>query len=353
MRSALFIFLFAISNASCFGQSRSEMKKVAHFKNDYLRKAKLNQSDTLGLDSVMLIRKKTEDGRTIKTIRKHTDVILQEGYYNLTTQIKSIKTTDSIGYPKGIAEYYTREGTLDYTEDYDKGEWIVYEKEKHPYYELQAALKIKADSLLSKMYGYHFLIDHTVWSVGGSYLCNEKEMKRWTELPNNEPTGFLFCYQVNFEGTHGYSNDIYFKLDKDGNFLPDHKVYGFFNPGYGFESIPENLKGSFRLKYADALSKAKSLGLKETDSVKAYGRLYWEEFKKGDIINGQYRLYIIMQTATKRNEHPDGHYFSVTKYDVYSFSPWSGDFVEIKKMKTTASGGGERRSFTDLIPDKE
>lgn len=146
---------------------------------------------------------------------------------------------------------------------------------------------------------------------------------------------------------------IYFDIDEKGNFLPSHRERGFAFGGYGFEEVAENAKGSFRLNYAEALTKAKSLGVTETDSSKAFGHLYWESFRRMNIINGQFRFYIRICTKEIEQVNSDGITHTITKYDVYVFNPWTTEFIEKKKMKTEYWLGKNTGRWTGLRPDKD
>jgi hypothetical protein len=354
MRQITIILLLSFASTLCFGQTQVEAQKIVKFKKSFLKKVKFDSPDTLKLGKLLIIREKYPEYREIKTFDKNKDFVVGEQFYDKTTQLKHITKYDTIGRPIGIAEHYTRNGELQYIQNYDKGEWIVYDKESHPHYDLQNTIKAKADSLISKMYGNSFLHNHSVWIIDGSYISNDKQRRtRWTEMFKEEPTKFSFCYKVKLDSENNYNSYIYFDLDNNGNFLPNFQSGGFFFSGSGFENVPDSIKGSFMLNYSKALSKAKSLGLKETDSTKAYGRLFWEDFRKMNIFNGQFRFYIIIETSENVESKSNGSFFRTTKYDAYSFNPWTGQFVEIKKMKINYSWGKERTSFTDLIPDKE
>lgn len=206
MRQFVIISLLCVFCLSGIAQTQSETQQIARFKNNYLKKAKLNQPDTLKLYNFMLIREKYPEFRTVKTFGKDKEFILEESYYNKTTQLKSIHSCDSIGKPVGVAWHFTRKGEPEYIQDYDKGEWTVFDRENHPYYDVQRAVKLKADSLISKMYGHTFLLNHTTWSVGGSYISNEKEKERWTSNLKSAPTKFEFCYKVSLDSQKMYES---------------------------------------------------------------------------------------------------------------------------------------------------
>jgi hypothetical protein len=205
---------------------------------------------------------------------------------------------------------------------------------------LKKEMKLLADSLVSKMYGKSFLKNNTVWNKSGSCIYTENEFKK-------EPT-FLFRYDVKLDKSHKYEELIEFELDSKGNFIPD-----VYEEIYGFENVPDNLKGCFRLTLKEAINKAKQLGLKEDKKTKASGVLWWENFKKPELINGQFRFYVTIKTKTIEKIIPKGRSSITTKFEVYSFNPWTGDFIEKKKMKSIYSWEVGIGSQTGLIPDNE
>lgn len=248
----------------------------------------------------------------------------------------------------GIWKEYSKEGKLQRDINHDKGVINYFDKMIYPYYDLQNKMKTYADKLVSKMYGNDFLNKNTVWSIDGSYIYNDNESGNWTDKLINKPTKFLFRYNIKLDEEHKYNDLIEFELDDKANFLPDAS-----EEIYGFEDVPDKLKGSFRLNYSDALQKARSLGLTENDSTKAFAYFHWESFKRLNIINGQFRFYLAIITNTIETLIPNGRSSRVRKYDVYSFNPWTGDFIEKKKMKSVYSWEQMSGSGTGLIPDNE
>lgn len=330
------------------GQTISDKQKIDDFKSDLLENVEMYKPDTLRLDTLTLVREKYPNVRVIKTFTKDRNIVFYDYYYNGTTQLESTFTYDTLKKPIGVTKQYTKNGVLEYSQDYDKGEWVVFSKSEYPYYDLQSKMKVMADSLVSKMYGYSFFKNNVVWSVSGSYIYNEKESGRWTDKFKNKPTKFLFRYDVKLDENHKYEDLIEFELDSNGIFIPNQ-----YEEIFGFENVPDNLKGGFRLTYDDAITKSKQLGLSENDTIRAVGLLRWENFKKPELINGQFRFYVIIKTETIENIVPDGRSSRITKYDVYSFNPWTGEFIEKKKMKSVYSWRKMSGSGTGLIPDNE
>jgi hypothetical protein len=334
--------------ATASKQTITDKQKIADFKNDFMDKVEMYKPDTLRSDTLTFVREKYPNVRLVKTFTKNRNVVIYDYYYNGTTQLQSTLTYDTLGKPTGVAKQYTKKGVLEYTQDYDKGEWIVFNKKEFPSYELQKKMKIMADSLVSKMYGRDFLINNTIWSVGSSAIYNENESGNWTDKFEEKPTKFLFRYNVKLDKDNMYDDLIEFELDANGNFIPNQ-----YEAIFGFENVPENLKGGFKLTCEEAIKQAKQLGLTENNNTKAVGILRWENFKKPELINGHFRFYVASRTQIIENIVPNGRSSRITKYEVYSFNPWTGDFIEKKNMKSDSSWEKNSGSSTGLMPDNE
>lgn len=329
-------------------QTITDNQKIADFKNDFMDKVEMYKPDTLRSDTLTFVREKYPNVRLVKTFTKNRNVVVNDYYYNGTTQLQSTLTYDTLGKPTSVAKQYTKKGVLEYTQDYDKGEWIVFNKKEYPFYDLQKKMKVMADSLVSKMYGHAFLINNTIWSINSSAIYNEDESGNWTDKFEAKPTKFLFRYDVKLDKDNKYDDLIEFELDANGNFIPNQ-----YEEIFGFENVPEHLKGGFKLTYEEAIKQAKQLGLTENNHTKTIGFLRWENFKKTELINGQFRFYVASKTKTIENIVPNGRSNRITKYEVYSFDPWTGKFIEKKNMKSVFSWEKNSGSSTGLIPDNE
>lgn len=318
------------------------------FKNSFLEKTELYQPDTLQIDSLILVREKLPNVRVVKTFVKNSNSIYHEYFHNGTTQLESTTFYDTLDKPKGIFKQYSNEGELDYTFDYDSGQWTVHNRKDYPYYDLQLKLKWAADSLISKMYGLEFLKKHAIWCVLGSWIHNADESGIWTDKFKEKPTRFSFSYNIQLDSIHRYDELIHFELDEKGRLVPNPEA-----EGYGFENVPSYLKGQFKITYENAIEKSKELGLVEDDTTKAIGILRWEDFKKEKIFSGQFRFYVMIQTKIIEILIPKGRSSRTIKYDIYSFNPWTGEFVEKKKMKSIYSWESMSGSGSGLIPDNE
>lgn len=344
----LLAIVLLINVAIGCGHSDVNKQKIADFKNDFIDEVEMYKPDTLRIDTLILIREKFPNVRLIKTFTKNRNVVLYEYYYNGTARLESTYCYDTLKRIIGKSKHFTEKGELKYTKDYDNGEWFVPNKYVYPFYDLQSKMKVTADSLISKMYGHSFLINNVVWNIDGSYISNQTESGYWTDRFKKTPTEFLFRYDVKLDKNNRFDELIEFALDSNGVFIPNQ-----YEAIYGFENVADNLKGSFKLTYDQAIIKAKELGLTENDTTKAVGILRWENFDKPKLINGRFRFYVTIRTKIIESIVPNGRSRRISKYDVYSFNPWTGEFIEKKKMKSIYSWEKLSGNSTGLIPDKE
>ena len=59
----------------------------------------------------------------------------------------------------------------------------------------------------------------------------------------------------------------------------------------------------------------------------------------------------MIKTGEIKNIVLNGRSSVVDKFDVYAFNPWTGDFIEKKKMKSVSSWEERSGSSTVLIDD--
>lgn len=247
----------------------------------------------------------------------------------------------------GISRIYTADGKLIAETNHDLGVWTVNIKDAFPFYELLKKMKLKGDSLIKSVYGQEFFNKYVTWNMGGSAIYNKTESGNWNDKFNNKPIEFLFRYNIRFDNAHVYRGMIEFELDSIGNFIPNES-----EDIYGFEKLPANLNREFRLNFTNVIEKAKEKGLVESDSIKAVAFLKWEGLRKPELYNGHFRFFVIIKTNTIKKIVVDGRSSVTEKFDVYSFDPWTGDFIEKKKMKSISSWEERSGSSTGLIEDK-
>lgn len=95
---------------------------------------------------------------------------------------------------------------------------------------------------------------------------------------------------------------------------------------------------------------AKQKGLTETAQNKPFSYLTWENATSKTIYKGKFRFYVAMKTATEKHINPKGRSTVITKFDVYAFNPWTGEFIGKKKMESYRGWEKGSGSSTGLIP---
>lgn len=205
-------------------------------------------------------------------------------------------------------------------------------------------MKQKADTYISAIYGRKFLTNNAIWNVQTSAIYNATESGDWTDHFAKKPTKFLFRYDVKLDSKHVYPELIEFELDANGNFIPNESEEVF-----GFEKRSTISTNGFALAYNTAIEivKKKS-GLSNQQLT---GFLKWESFKKPSLYNGQFRFYVTVKTGSVKDIHPKGRSSVTDQFDIYSFNPWTGNFIEKKKMKSIKSWEELSGNSTGLIPD--
>jgi hypothetical protein len=247
----------------------------------------------------------------------------------------------------GISKIYSPEGKVITETNHDLGIWTVKIEEDYPFYQIQNKIKLKADSLIKSIYGDEFFNKYVTWKIDGSAIYNKNESGNWVDKFTNEPKTFLFRYNIRFDREHIYRGIIEFELDSTGHFIPNP-----YERIYGFEEVPSNIEKDFKLNFSKAIDKAKEEGLVESDSNKAIAFLKWEGLQKPKLYNGCFRFYVIIKTDQIKNIVPEGRSSITEKFVVYSFNPWTGYFIEKKKMKSVKSWEKYSGNSTGLIEDK-
>lgn len=188
-------------------------------------------------------------------------------------------------------------------------------------------MKLKGDSLIIAIYGEKFFNNSVTWNKDGSYIYSGAEAGNWTDKLSSLPDKFLLRYNVKLDDIP-YNNLIEFSLDAQGNFIPNK-----YAQTYGFEKLDDKIEKEFKLKVVDAMKKAQELGLTESTENPAKSFLKWESFKLEQLYCGQFKFYIIQKTNSEKTPNStEENYVIINYFEVYSFSPWTGEFTEKKKM---------------------
>ncbi|MCX6157169.1 MAG: hypothetical protein NTY74_04220 [Ignavibacteriae bacterium] len=314
----------------------------------------------------------TTDSSNIKINRNSFYHIYKESYKDKDSiwySVHFIKDTTRLceegwmrknGQKIGIWQEYNFERQLLYTWDHNKG-FLEVNKPLYPYHEVLEKMKIKVDSLIISSYSQEFYDNH----VKFDFECyayydhwetfdNEREwisdyVGSWTEQMTNKPNSFQFRYQLRLQKSDDESIEMRITLDSLGNYVASSDDHW---SNYGFEDVKGDKK-TFNICTDTAFEIAKHKGLIVTDSSSVSGFLIWENFKKQTFYNGQFRYYIIeFKGKTEYNAGQDREGI-INKYNVYSFNPWTGDFIEKKKMKTKQEKGKHSGFRTGLLPDND
>jgi len=231
----------------------------------------------------------------------------------------------------GVWPEYNFEGELMYTRDHDKATCVV-NKDFYPYHDLLKRMKSKADSLIVSTYSQEFFNKYVRFEFNCFTYDEKGYVGSWIEPIERSPTKFLFRYSVRIGETDWYPEMIGIELDLEGNYLPSHD---FWN-NYGFENV-KSQKKTFEIDKLKAMGIAKKHGLVITDQDKINEFLKWEKFNKAEFYDGQFRYCITELTEEFKDIKEKGRSRAISKFNVYSFNPWTGEFVEMKKMKNIHS----------------
>ena len=271
-------------------------------------------------------------------------------FFNEKNIIETKGQCDTLERYIGLWYEYDETGGLIRTEDYDNRTWTVHNKKLYTYKSYLDQIKSKADKIVIDAYGIDFFNKHTKWDFGQCAIYFKGGGGgNWTDPVNEKPISFLIRYDIVTDNGKLYDDMIEFQLNSKGElFFP----FELPDDVKGFEKISS--KSSFKLTEFEAIQKAKNLGLTETDTTKAEAFLFWDFFKNKKLtqFNGQYKFYVIIKSNSIKDIRPQGRSTVIDKFDVYVFNPWTGDFLEKKKMKTIRGWEQNSGSSSGLLPDE-
>lgn len=297
-----------------------------------------------------------------ETYKRKDSVWYSVSFIDDTTKLNTEGWQLKSGKHIGTWKEYNRDGNLLYTWDHDNHTCIV-NPELYPYHHILEKMKTIADSLIIAAYGKEFMDNHIVFEFNcyaynhykSKFGCCEDSMwtheylGSWTEPMRSKPNSFKFRYQVRLNVTDENSIELGMDLDSLGNYIPTSD--DFWN-NYGFELVNSKNK-MFVLDKTKAIAIAAENGLVLTDSSKIDEFLFWENFKKQEYYNGQFRYYIsdlIGQETYQVSKERQGIKY---KYMIYIFNPWTGEFVEKKRMNSVREWENGHGLSTGLKPDNE
>ena len=276
------------------------------------------------------------DSSEIEIVRNSVYHIYEESYKNKDSvwySVHFIKDTTRLntegwkrknGRHLGIWKEYNFDKQLLFTRDYDNAICEVNRK-LFPHHEILERMKKKADSLIISNYSQEFFDSQVRFNFNCYAYDKDGYVGSWTEPMKRKPTEFLFRYQVRLKNSDWQSEMIGIKLDENGNYIPSHDRFN----NNGFEKLNSENK-TFEIDKTKAISIAKENGLKG-DNISEF--LKWERFNKATFYDGQFKYYIAELTDQIDEIKKEGRSRITYKFNVYSFNPWTGKFLEKKKMK--------------------
>jgi len=281
-----------------------------------------------------------------ETYKKKDLIWYSVHYIDDTTQLKIEGWETKTRKRLGVWKEFTRNGELMYTRNYDNATCVVNPK-LYPNHDILEKMKFKADSLIIKTYSNEFFKNFVKFEFDCYTYKNYNYVGSWIEPLKDIPDEFLFRYSVKIPSGEWKNEMIGIVLNEKGEYIPSGD--DFWN-NYGFEDVKGEEK-TFRLDTLAAKKVAIKNGLNICDTCIVTEFFTWENFKKQTFFNGQFRYYILEQTGKteyKKGVDRQGIFFH---FNVYSFNPWTGEFIEKKKMKSRKEWGKNSGHTTGLIPD--
>lgn len=118
------------------------------------------------------------------------------------------------------------------------------------------------------------------------------------------------------------------------------------------ENLPDTLCQNFEISESDLLLIAanKGLDIQDTSHISIYLSWIYNYDKQEIINNGYWQLYVLENTKIRRKKNRKYFEYSVTKYyNLYIFNPWTGNYIEKKKLQETYYNMRDG-SFVHTIP---
>ena len=171
------------------------------------------------------------------------------------------------------------------------------------------------------------------------------DLSYWTDAIKEKPERYELRYNIKYDTVHTLYSMVDIAFDSNGRYIFDDS-----SEIYGFEKRPNDTSNYFKLSYAQAIVKAQKRGLLENDTNKADVLLKWESFKTKNLYDGRFLLYVVQLQKSERYGGKD-YYTQVNYFNVWVFNPWTGDFIEKKKMRNYFEWHGSSGFSTDLSDD--
>ncbi len=267
-------------------------------------------------------------------------------YINDTNQINTEGWETKKRIRLGTWNEYSIEGELLYTLNYDSGTSYI-NKEFYPDHGILEKMKQIADSMIINEYSKNFFDNYVRFSFTCNAYDKEGYVGSWEEPLKRNPESFVLRYDVRIDSSEWQKYMIGIELDKNGKYRQSNDIWN----NCGFENVQTPQK-TFLLNRTKALEIAIENGLQASDTVEILTFLKWESFKKGSYYNGEFKYYIAELKDIIKNINPNGRSRVEYKYKVYTFNPWSGEFINVKKMKQVQEWEKFSGSNSGFIPDE-
>lgn len=346
----LFLFLLSLAlSADGISQSKAEKEKVMKFKQDFLAGAPMHKPDSLTTSTALLTRERMAEVRCISIFPVGGQVMQEECYYN-DTNVPEHKSSYTLPdrWPTGVTSKFDTEGALEYQLDHDKGTWKVVKGDHYPYYPLLERMRGKADSLIIAAYGQPFFNQSVRWSPQSSVIYDGLATgSGWCDYELWKPTRFLLQYAIRLANDEIYDELISVQLDSTGQlYFP----FGKYDDIKGFEKVSQT-KGMVMTK-ASAIQAAAAQGMNTNGDHQPSTALSWAyaDSQKAEMYNGHFYYSVAMYTGSLRSTAPTRGTKVEQRFDVYIFNPWTGAFVEKKKMKAYEKPNRRGVLATELLP---
>jgi len=297
-----------------------------------------------------------------ETFKRTDSVWYNVTYIDDTTKLNTEGWELKNGRQLGTWKEYDSKGNLLFTENHDKHTCTVNPK-MFPYHKILEAMKLAADKMITDAYGKQFMDKHVIFNFDcNAYnkyktkfgcckdsMWTEDYLGSWTEPMTSKPNSFLLRYEVRLNQADEDFIELGICLDSNGKYVPSEDD---MTNNYGFEKVKPQNK-NFTIAKNKAIESARKVGLKEQDRTKIDEFLFWENFRKQKYFNGQFRYYITELIEEKQYNQSKNRQAFIKRYIVYVFNPWTGDFIEKKKMKSVREWEDGHGLSTGLIPDND
>lgn len=284
--------------------------------------------------------------RTFNELKDGSKTYFKDVYFDTKNQ-----RTEGIfvnGYSVGIWTYYLNNGIVEKVIDYDNGSWEVTNRSDYKYYELQNRIRKAADSIIISNYGKQFFQRYIVWDFGRSAIYNKDESGNWDERFTYPPNEFLLRFKIMLKEDEVY-NLMEIHLNDIGHIIFPNNLH---TAVMGFENV--NHVAEFRIDKEYAVSKAKELGLVESDSNKAFCFLSWKYYddNKMELNNGYFVYKVLILTNVSEEILMNDRKRYIRKYDSYEFNPWTNEFIRMNKLKKISEQGNFSGYTSGFLPDE-